>query len=175
VAVNIAQLFTIQAGSNSPVTVGDEIKLTATDAVGATYTWSGPNGFTSADQNPVIADAKHVHAGPYTVVARTSTCRSSAVTIVEIRDAIVSKPSQSLYPNPNKGEFTLKLVLNQDQTIPVVVTNKLGQKVHEFKVTSLNKLVEEKITLPGYLSAGTYNLNMIIGKDNKVIPFAIGK
>ena len=173
--MDVKQLFTIDAGSNSPVTVGSELNLTVTDVPGANYTWSGPNGFTSVEQNPTIQNVQYTAAGPYTVIAKTSTCKSAAITIVVVNDAPLVKPSESLYPNPNNGNFFLKMELEEDRTIPFSVANRAGQIVHEFKLTSVNKLIEENVTLPGYLSAGAYTLKMQIGKEVKVIPFVIKK
>ncbi|MBA2746007.1 MAG: hypothetical protein H0U44_07280, partial [Flavisolibacter sp.] len=45
------------AGNSGPECVGGTISLTATSIAGATYTWSGPNGFTSTSQNPTISNA----------------------------------------------------------------------------------------------------------------------
>ncbi|MBZ0243382.1 MAG: hypothetical protein K8F24_09230, partial [Bacteroidales bacterium] len=41
-------------GSNSPICVGETLQLYADNVPGASYAWTGPNGFTSNQQNPVI-------------------------------------------------------------------------------------------------------------------------
>ena len=64
------------AGSNSPVAAGGTLVLTATEVPGAAYTWSGPNGFTSTQQNPTIPDAGPQHAGAYNVTATVGGCTS---------------------------------------------------------------------------------------------------
>jgi hypothetical protein len=55
---NICSAFTpttVTAGSlNAYVAVGGTINLTAVSSPGATYSWVGPNGFTSNQQNPSI-------------------------------------------------------------------------------------------------------------------------
>ncbi len=55
-------------GSNSPVCVGEEIQLFADPVANASYFWTGPNGFTSNQQNPVISNAQLPHAGTYTLI-----------------------------------------------------------------------------------------------------------
>ncbi len=55
------------AASNSPVCVGDNIILSANSLPGATYLWSGPNGFSSVSQNPVIPSAQLADSGDYSV------------------------------------------------------------------------------------------------------------
>ncbi len=59
-------------GSNAPVcSHRDTLKFTATDATaGVTYSWSGPQGFSSTLQNPAIPPDLHVTAsGTYTMTA----------------------------------------------------------------------------------------------------------
>ena len=49
--------------SNSPVCINSEIQLNASG--GTNYQWTGPNGFTSTEQNPVIPDASALNNGTY--------------------------------------------------------------------------------------------------------------
>ncbi len=73
----------VTASSNSPVNQGSAINLTSTSTGGTSYSWSGPNGFTSTSQNPTIASATLVMAGTYTVMVSSSgTCTSTATTAV---------------------------------------------------------------------------------------------
>ena len=64
----------VTASSNSPVCVGDPINLMVTDVEGATFEWTGPNGFISTEQNPVIDAATEADAGDYTVVVTIDGC-----------------------------------------------------------------------------------------------------
>jgi PKD repeat protein len=64
----------------SPVCVGDSIHLFASTVSGASYNWTGPNGFTSSDQNPVIANAQLVNGGSYSVTITVNGCTSSPAT-----------------------------------------------------------------------------------------------
>ena len=57
-----------QSGSNSPVCEGETLQLTAADVEGATYFWTGPQGFSSTEQNPQIQNATPGHSGTYEVV-----------------------------------------------------------------------------------------------------------
>ncbi len=68
-------------GSNSPVCAGSDLSLTASSISGATYSWTGPGGFTSSLQNPVIVTASTSAAGTYSVVATTGGCPSTAGTV----------------------------------------------------------------------------------------------
>jgi len=69
--------------SNSgPVCVGGTVQLTASSIAGATFSWTGPGGFTSALQNPVLTNADILDSGDYSVVATANGCSASAQTTV---------------------------------------------------------------------------------------------
>jgi gliding motility-associated-like protein len=67
IRVTVNPLPIAAANSNSPICVGDAIKLTSSG--GAGYIWNGPEGFTSAEQNPSILDATSSMSGRYMVTA----------------------------------------------------------------------------------------------------------
>jgi len=79
VAVNSSPA-TPTAGSNSPICAGDTLFLTASNIGGATYSWTGPNGFSSSSQNPFITPATVAATGTYTVIANNG-CASSPATV----------------------------------------------------------------------------------------------
>ncbi|GAB3915521.1 hypothetical protein GCM10028826_30750 [Mucilaginibacter boryungensis] len=83
------------AGSNSPVCVGDNLNLTASGIAGATYKWTGPNGFSSTLQNPIISNASANAAGTYSVTVTVNSCTSAAATT----KVIMSKPEQAIAGN----------------------------------------------------------------------------
>jgi hypothetical protein len=68
------------AGNNGPLCAGSTLNLTASTVPGATYSWTGPNGFTSTNQNPVIASASAAASGLYSVTATANACPSVAGT-----------------------------------------------------------------------------------------------
>ncbi|MET4141741.1 hypothetical protein [Pedobacter sp. UYP1] len=71
------------AGSNSPVCAGGSLNLTATTIAGAAYSWTGPNGFTSALQNPVVSYSAAA-AGIYTVQVTAAGCITPAIAYVNV-------------------------------------------------------------------------------------------
>ncbi len=75
------------ATNNSPVCVGETIQLNAALVGGATYQWSGPNGFISSQQNPQVPNAQYVNGGVYsltiTVDGQTSDPTTTEVTVVD--------------------------------------------------------------------------------------------
>ena len=75
------------ATSNSPICessafIPTTLNLFASAIAGATYSWTGPNGFTSALQNPSIANVTAAAAGTYSVTATVAGCTSAAGTVI---------------------------------------------------------------------------------------------
>jgi hypothetical protein len=76
-------LPTPTAGSNAPICSGSILNLAA--GGGATYSWTGPNGFASSLQNPSITNISSADAGTYTVtVTDNNGCSAPATTNVSL-------------------------------------------------------------------------------------------
>jgi gliding motility-associated-like protein len=69
--------------SNSPVCQGSQLSFSV--GTQSTYTWTGPNGFTSNLQNPIINPTTLLDSGNYTVgITAPGGCTTQAVTSVTI-------------------------------------------------------------------------------------------
>jgi hypothetical protein len=68
------------ASYNSPMYAGMTLYLAASTISGATYHWTGPNGFSSTNQNPSIINAGQNASGVYGVTASADGFTSSAGT-----------------------------------------------------------------------------------------------
>jgi len=68
-------------GYNSPIYAGMALNLTASSVAGATYSWTGPNGFTSTNQNPSIANVTITATGDYSVTVTVGSCTSAPATV----------------------------------------------------------------------------------------------
>ncbi len=82
--------------------VEDQLSLTALG--GASYLWSGPNGYTSNQQNPVISNVSTLNAGAYNVVVTSSAgCVSSGTVFCNV----YQKPNISFTGNTQvcKGDM----------------------------------------------------------------------
>ena len=83
ITVTVNALPTVTASSNSPICSGNNLNLTSSG--GTTYSWSGPNGFSSAQQNPTITAATTAATGTYTVtVTNANNCTATAQTNVTV-------------------------------------------------------------------------------------------
>ncbi|MGX7667962.1 T9SS type B sorting domain-containing protein [Flavobacterium pedocola] len=73
---------------------GGTLHLFASDIPGVTYQWTGPNGFVSSDQNPVIDNVSIANQGTYTVSVLQNGCTSESASItvtVEVLPSFVVK------------------------------------------------------------------------------------
>jgi len=82
VTATVNSNVTAAAGSNSPVCAGSTLNLTS--GGGTSYSWTGPNSFTSTLQNPSIANATIAATGTYTVTVTSSGCSSKATTAATV-------------------------------------------------------------------------------------------
>lgn len=65
--VTVFPLPNVTASSNSPICTGATLNLSTT--VGTSWSWSGPNAFSSTQQNPSIANAPVAATGTYSLTA----------------------------------------------------------------------------------------------------------
>ena len=88
VSLSVSSVIAV-AGSNSPVTEGANLQLSASG--GNLYSWVGPNGYSSTTQNPLRVNATSAMSGIYTVtVKNTSLCTATATTSVKVNKAMGS-------------------------------------------------------------------------------------
>ena len=83
------------ATNNGPICESSSLNLYATTIPGATYSWSGPNGFTSNVQNPIIPVATVAASGSYAVSATLDGCTSQLQTTVATVNATPDTPVAS--------------------------------------------------------------------------------
>lgn len=76
--------------NDGPACPSNEVQLSGPTIPGATYSWTGPNGFTSSQQNPSITNITLADAGSYELVVTVLGCPSQP----GITDVIVN-------PNPS--------------------------------------------------------------------------
>lgn len=113
------------ATNSGPYMEGQTIALTTNSVDGATYTWTGPSGFTSSLQTPTIGGASTADAGVYSV-AITNACGSATATTtvavfaqpkISINNVIQKAPAKG-----TTGTFSFHITLSNQSTLPVRVT-----------------------------------------------------
>ncbi len=115
-AILTLQVKTIPAApvvnSNTPICENSEIQLSATDVPGATYLWTGPNGFSSTELNPVLSDVTLAASGTYTLVVSVNDCSSPEGSInITVEDAAKAGDDNTIQFVMKGMPLILKIIL----------------------------------------------------------------
>ena len=98
---------------------GGTINLSASGSpTGSTYTWSGPNSFSSTLQNPTINNASINSSGTYSVTSTLSGCASPATTVTVTVQQTPATPTASSNTPVCSGN-SLTLSASTTSTMPV--------------------------------------------------------
>ena len=81
--------------TNSPLCQGQQLNLYGPNVTGATYVWSGPNGFTQSGTNANIGNVTPANAGTYSLYVVVNGCTSATAT-----------QNVVIYPTPATPNFT---------------------------------------------------------------------
>lgn len=104
--------------NNSPVCDGSTVELYAPTIAGATYSWTGPSGFSSTDQNPTFAANYYSNQGTYSVTITVNGCTSAAgTTDVVIDPASVGGNIAYVAPVCEGSSITLNLSGNTGDVV----------------------------------------------------------
>ena len=107
--------------NDGPYCVGETIHLTANGQAGATYSWTGPGGFSSNQQNPTRPNCTMAMAGTYTC---TTTVGSQSVT---------ATTEVIIYPQPTANfTFTSVCMGEPTQFTSTSTTNPSGQQITSY-------------------------------------------
>ncbi|WP_146697775.1 T9SS type B sorting domain-containing protein [Geofilum rhodophaeum] len=93
ISIGVNERPVIGAVSNDgPACEGESIQLSSSGVTGVgilSYAWTGPNGYSSSDENPLIDPVTSADAGVYTlVVSDESGCSSDPATTTVVVDAL---------------------------------------------------------------------------------------
>ena len=80
-----------------------------------------------------------------------------------------------IYPNPNKGEFTIKgsLISFADENAIMAITDVMGQVIFEKQITAVNGQINEKLSIGKSVPAGMYILTIHSANESSVYHFVI--
>ncbi|NVO02281.1 MAG: gliding motility-associated C-terminal domain-containing protein [Bacteroidetes bacterium] len=97
------------ATSNGPVCSGNSLNLNANPVGAQSYSWTGPNSFSSAINNPIITNVTTAASGIYTiVVANGSGCSDTATINVVINETpIISVGPDATICDGNSAELSV--------------------------------------------------------------------
>ncbi len=160
--------LTATASNTGPYMEGSSIQL-STPGTG-TYAWTGPQGFTSTAQNPVIPNATVAHSGTYRVtVTDANTCTAEATTEVVVNVPLSSEPQIAnwlqAFPNPARGNIQVKVPYDgTSRALLYSAEGKLMQQADFTKSTSLNTQ---------NLRPGIYPLRVVNGNKETTVKVVV--
>ena len=127
---------------------------------GTSYQWFF-NGDTIAGATLQVHIATQSGFYSVTVIDGNGCSATSALVEVTVVGIEVESAGISIdvYPNPNRGVFTLEIQVEGVQDIEVTITNIVGQEVLLEKLTQIHGLYQKEIDLKGY-SPGVYTLQV---------------
>lgn len=89
-------------GGNTPVCTGKNINLTASSStIGVSYSWTGPNGFTSPMQNPSRTAITMADSGYYVATATLGSCISKDSVLIDADQSGTPVISYNINPGVN--------------------------------------------------------------------------
>ncbi|MEI6767131.1 MAG: hypothetical protein WCM76_15985 [Bacteroidota bacterium] len=139
--------------NSGPVCAGGTINLTASTVPNVSYTWTGPNGFSSTAQNPVLTNVTTANSGVYQVSTTRNNCTGAWVSTTVVVNPI---PSGNFTFSPSTAG------INSDVTFSPVETGATYawtfQSGTPATSTATNPIVQWSTT-------GTYNVGLSVSKN----------
>ena len=138
--------------NDGPYCVGETIHLTVNAQAGATYSWSGPSGWTSSQQNPTRPNCTLNMAGTYSCTTSIGAQTTSATTEVVI------------YPQPT-ANFTATTVCQGEATqfTSTSTTNPAGQQITSYQWNfGDGQTSNQENPSHTYAQSGTFNVTLTV-------------
>ena len=138
--------------NDGPYCVGETIHLTVSSQNGATYSWTGPGGWTSTQQNPTRPNCTMAMAGTYSCTTTVGTQSTTGTTTVVI------------YPQPTANfNFTSVCQGNPTQFTSTSTTNPSGQQIANYQWNfGDGQTSNQQNPSHQYAAAGTYTVTLTV-------------
>lgn len=166
--------------ADSKVTIGDSIIfIDLSYPKPYTLSWNMGNGYMTTDTMPIYA---YFLPGDYDVSLSVDngfceSIRTKTITVdpiksqdiqVEIPDVYSSIESVVLYPNPNNGDFNVKIKLSNEAAVELEIFNLNGQLIYKEKFVTEESIRSYSF---GDISRGLYIVRVRSGKDSESVKF----
>lgn len=139
---------------------GGTLTLSAQNVTNAIYSWTGPNGFTSNERQPVIPNVTMEHSGTYSCTITVGQQTSEPMSIdIEILPNTVADFEYAPGCAGNATGF-----LGKDKTSPEGYDDKITRRVWDFGDGS--PTVEGETVTHTYSIPGDYNVTYTIATEN---------
>jgi MAM domain, meprin/A5/mu/Secretion system C-terminal sorting domain/PKD domain/Right handed beta helix region len=129
------------------------------------YLWDFGDGTSSTDMSPTHV---YLDTGSFVItLIVTGPCGSDTTTQLIYSttigiDEIPTMTAFNVYPNPNKGEFTIDFALNETNEVSFELINMLGQCVWNSSLGMIEGKHSENVSVKGQ-APGIYLLKVVVG------------
>ncbi|WP_231465562.1 gliding motility-associated C-terminal domain-containing protein [Pedobacter sp. Leaf132] len=153
------KLITIAVNSGK-VCAGGTVQLSATN--GESFSWTGPNGFTSNEKSPVLSNVQANMAGIYTVTATKDGCTASSSTEVTLEPPVVPINDKSV--STCEGQ-PIQLLVNGGTTYKWFPTTGLSDINISNPIATLKETTTYTITVSNGTCSATTTLTVNVLKN----------
>lgn len=143
--------------SSDPTCTGSTIQLRCITLGNTSYDWTGPNGFTSSDQNPVITNAKTNMTGWYKVSVMPEFCGSMKV------DSVYITVTPPLAPVSGQDSLNVSVCVREKMALNSEMTGGTGVYTYQWQSssngvswTNISGATSAAYTPPVRVSSGVY-------------------
>ena len=117
--------------TSSDICEGGELSLTANSTNATTFSWTGPNGFSSNAENPVISNVTVANNGGYTVeVTSANGCKAvSSVVVTNILPGVETPNITTNSPVCEDENIVLNILQSYNGSVSYTWTNGAGTNI----------------------------------------------
>ena len=163
--IDVQSVTAIVNATPNPVPYGGTLYLTASG--GESYQWSGPNGFYSTQQNPVIYKFTLVNSGLYVcIVSSKAGCQDSEIILVQVKNQNAQDEPQletrsgkyvQVFPNPAKD--VIRVDDHYTGTMSYTIIDAQGNAILQGKTTSGDQISIDQLNSGSYYIEWTYSID----------------
>src|SRR5690606_9940988 len=127
------------ATNDSPICEGEDVQLTGTTDIGTEFSWTGPAGYSSEDQSPLLTSLSESQAGDYTFTSSLNGCTSEpAATNI----AVNLPPNVTVTADPNPicsgGSTQLEVLASGASPYCEAYSNQLEEHLSNVNFAGIN-------------------------------------
>ena len=150
---------------------GLQVSFTNTSSGGTSFFWNFGDGITSTLQNP----PPHVYAGPDMYIVTLVVTNDCGATIFQQTVTVLITDTNTpewltdfrLFPNPNRGVFSVEMKAAGEDDIEFSILNPLGQMIHQETIAPQTESTTQGFDL-GNVPPGIYWLRIRQGEASKL-------
>lgn len=167
VALQVTKV-TATASNTGPFYIGESIKLSSSG--GTKYAWTGPDSFTSSEQNPTILNAALAMGGVYSVlVTDANNCTGKAETTVLINNVLGIEKEVTIrtFPNPTSHEVIVEFYALANNMVDISLIDMRGAVVGQRKIKAIGGFQQELIDIR-HFTKGRYLIKVNTAKQEVI-------